>query len=183
MLYYKISINFTVKKKLTQIEENWHNVYIITVLHRATQTDPLWWQCSLLHYWFVWVEMGVSIAYPPQLRASGEAQGEPSWVPSCLSTNKLSDTAADGLMLHLYSISSMGEESVVLCPNHNNRVSLNDGSLRARGQVRTVGLLNLVNTRYLYRFGDWFVTFYSRIVLLSVLSKQNNDLLFSLLVI
>ncbi len=37
-------------------------------------------------------------------------------------------------MLHLYSISTTGEESAVLCPNHNNKVSLNDGSLRAEGQ-------------------------------------------------
>lgn len=79
-------------------------------------------------------KMRVSIAYPPRLRASGEAQGEPSSVPSCLGTNKLSDTAVDRLMLHLYSISTTGEESVVLCPNHNNKVSLNDGSLRAEGQ-------------------------------------------------
>lgn len=73
-------------------------------------------------------------AYPPRLRASGEAQGEPGSVPSCLGTNKLSDTVVDRLMLHLYSISTTGEESVVLCPNHNNKVSLNDGSLRAEGQ-------------------------------------------------
>lgn len=78
--------------------------------------------------------MGVSIAYPPRQRASGEAQGEPSSVPSCLCTNKLSDSVVDRLMLHLYSISTTGEESVVLCPNHNNKVSLNDGSLRAEGQ-------------------------------------------------
>lgn len=37
-------------------------------------------------------------------------------------------------MLHLYSISTTGEESVVLCPNHNNKLSLNDGCLRAEGQ-------------------------------------------------
>lgn len=79
-------------------------------------------------------KMGVSVAYPPRLRASGEAQGEPSSVPSCLGTNKLSDTVVDRLMLHLYSISTTGEESVLLCPNHNNKVSLNDGSLRAEGQ-------------------------------------------------
>lgn len=79
-------------------------------------------------------KMGGSIAYPPRLQTSGEAQGEPSSVPSCLGTNKLSDTAVDRLMLHLYSISTTGEESVVLCPNHNNKVSLNDGSLRASGQ-------------------------------------------------
>lgn len=79
-------------------------------------------------------KVDVFTAYPLQLRESGEAQGEPSSVPSCLGTTKLSDTAAARLMLHLYSISSMGEGSVVLCPNHNNRVSLNDGSLRAEGQ-------------------------------------------------
>lgn len=80
--------------------------------------------------------MCVSVAYPPRLRASGEAQGEPSSVPSCLGTNNLSDTVVDRLMLHLYSISTTGEESVVLCPNHNNKVLLkyNDGCLRAEGQ-------------------------------------------------
>lgn len=72
--------------------------------------------------------------YPPQLRASGEARGEPSPVPSCLGTNELSDTAADALVLHLYSSWSTGEESGVLCPNHNSRASLSDESLRAEGQ-------------------------------------------------
>lgn len=46
---------------------------------------------------------------------------------------QLSDTV-DTLMLHLYSVSAAGEEFIVLCPNHNNKVSLNDGSLRAEGQ-------------------------------------------------
>lgn len=76
--------------------------------------------------------MNVSTAYPPQRWALGEAQGEPSSVPSCLGTSKLSDTA-HALMLHLYSISTTGEESAVLCPNHNNKVSLNDERLRAEG--------------------------------------------------
>lgn len=51
------------------------------------------------------------------------------WVPV-----SFPDTAVDRLMLHLYRISTTGEESVVLCPNHNNKVSLNDGSLRAEVQ-------------------------------------------------
>lgn len=107
-------------------------------LLKTTQTGPVWlqWSLSICHSMICLIshskEMSVFISYPLRLRASGEAPGEPSLVPSCLGTNKRSDTAVDRLMLHLYSVSTTGEGSVVLCPNHNNKVlSLNDGSRRA----------------------------------------------------
>lgn len=38
-------------------------------------------------------------------------------------------------MLHLYSISTPpGEESAALCPDHNNKVAQDDGSLRPVGR-------------------------------------------------
>lgn len=107
-----------------------------------TQTGPVHLRCSLSICDTLICFISVSYCdkadafnpYPPQLRASGEARGEPSPVPSCLGTNELSDTAADALVLHLYSSWSTGEESGVLCPNHNSRASLSDESLRAEGQ-------------------------------------------------
>lgn len=106
------------------------------------------------------VEKKVWMAYPPQLQASGEAQGEPSSVPSCLGNKGIQTLLWTGWSCIYTAFKSRGRS--LLCSLHNNNNKSHWMRTVWRIKIRTIYAPHPTSAtsckfeiEFVYLFGFW----------------------------
>lgn len=108
-------INCNYNKAFNLSKKKHHGVlsYIVFLLLGDKQTNSVCIYCIMISHR---MKMFISIAYPPRLQASGEAQGEPSSVPSCLGTKSFQTLLLTGWCCIYTALKPRGWSP--LCPVH-----------------------------------------------------------------
>lgn len=133
----------------------WENNYKHIPVHNSDQiflcSSLQWSHINRLWISYAWFEnllhcdsldlishgkkMCMSIAYPPRLWTSGEAQGEPSSLPSCLGKKSFQTLLWTSWCCIYTAFKPRGRSPLCPVQNHNKQVWLNDGSLEDEGQI------------------------------------------------